>query len=155
MKEGMKIANHLNVFNTLIFQLTSMDVKINDEDKAVNLLCTLPESQGQVVSSISLSTTDTLEFDNVVGALLYEELRKKSSLETSSPEALVVRGRSKEKGENERGTSKTKSKERRSKLKCWYYNKTGHLKKDSWKRQESKKDGSKSEANSVKSSDQV
>ena len=42
MKEGTKIANHLNVFNTLIFQLSSMDVKIDDEDKAVNLLCTLP-----------------------------------------------------------------------------------------------------------------
>ena len=44
MKEGMKIAYHLNVFNTFICQLSSMDVKIDDEDKAVNLLCTLLES---------------------------------------------------------------------------------------------------------------
>ena len=85
-----------------------MDVKIDDEDKALNLLCTLLESWGQVVSSISLSTTDTLEFDNVVGALLYEELRKKYSLETSSPEALVVRGWSKEKWEKSRGTFRSK-----------------------------------------------
>ena len=85
MKEGTKIADHLNVFNTLICQLSSMDVKIDDENKVVNLLCTLPESWGQVISSISLSTTDTLEFDNVVGALLSEELRKKTSLETYSP----------------------------------------------------------------------
>ena len=97
MKEGTNIVDHLNVFNTLIFQLSSMDVKIDDEDKSVNLLCTFPESWVQVVSSISLSTTDTLEFYNVVGALLSEELRKKSSLETSSPKALVVRGRSKDK----------------------------------------------------------
>ena len=34
-----------------------------------------------------------------------------------------------------------------------YWNKTNHLKKDCWKRRESKKDDSKSEANSVKSSD--
>ena len=78
IKEGTQIADHLNVFNTFIFQLSIMDVKIDDEDKAVNLLCTLPESWGQVVSSISLSTTDTLEFDNVVGALIYEELRKEN-----------------------------------------------------------------------------
>ena len=143
MKEGTKIADHLNVFNTLICQLSSMDVKIDDEDKAVNLLCTLPESWGQVVSSISLSTTDTLEFDNVVGALLSEELRKKTSLETSSLEALVVRGRSREKGEKSRGTSRSKSKGRKSKLKCWYCNKTSHLKKDCWKRRKSKKDDSK------------
>ena len=61
-----------------------MDVKIDDEYKAMNLLCNLPEAWGQVVSSISLSRTDTLEFDNLVGALLFEELRKKTSLETSS-----------------------------------------------------------------------
>ena len=60
MKEGTNIADHLNVFNTLICQLSSMDDKIDDEDKTVNLLCTLPKSWGQVVSSISLSTTDTL-----------------------------------------------------------------------------------------------
>ena len=97
MKEGTKIADHLNVFNTLIFQLSNMDIKIDDEDKAINLLCTLPNPWGQAVSSISLSTTDTLEFDNVIGALLSKELRKKTSLETSSPEALVVRVQSKEK----------------------------------------------------------
>ena len=98
MKESTKITDHLNFFNTLICQLSSMDVKIDDEDKSFNLLCTLSDSWGQVVSSISLSTTDTLEFDNVVGVLLSEESRNKTSLETSSPEALVVRGRSKEKG---------------------------------------------------------
>ena len=90
MKEGTRIVDHLNVFNTLIYQLTGMDVKIYDEDRAVSILCTLHESWVQVVSSISLSTTDTLEFDNVVGALLSEELRKKSSLETCSLEAVVV-----------------------------------------------------------------
>ena len=153
MKEGTKIADHLNVFNTLIYQLSSMDVKIDDEDKSVNILCTLLESWGQVVSSISLSTTDTLEFDNVVGALLSEELRKKTSLETSSPEALVVRGHFKDKGENSRGNSSSNSKGKNSKLKCWYHKKTGHLKKYCWKRQESKKDDSKSEANLVKSFD--
>ena len=60
MKEGTKIADHLNIANSLICQLSSMDVKNDDEDKAVNLLCTLPESWGQAVSSISLSTIDTL-----------------------------------------------------------------------------------------------
>ena len=83
----------------------------------MNLLCTLPESWGQVVFSINLGTIDTLEFDNVVGALLFEELRKKTNLETSSPKALVVRGRSKEKGEKSRGISRSKSKRKRRKLK--------------------------------------
>ena len=134
IKEGTKIADHLNVFNTLIFQLTSMDVKIDDEDKAVNILCTLPESWCPVLSSIILSTIDTLEFENVVGALLSEELMNKFSFETYTLEDLFVRGRSRQRGEKSRGTSRSKSKGRKSRLKCWYYNKAGHLKKDFWKR---------------------
>ena len=38
------------------------------------------------------------------------------------------------KNEKSRGTSRSKSKGRKRKLKCWYCNKTGHLKKDCWKR---------------------
>ena len=37
MKEGTKIVDNLNIFNTRICRLTSMDVKIDDEDKAVHL----------------------------------------------------------------------------------------------------------------------
>jgi hypothetical protein len=150
MKEGMKIADHLNVFNTLICQLNSMDVKLDDEDKAVTLLCSLPESWDHFVTSISFSTTETLEFDIVVGALLSEEVWRKSSIETSTPKAMVARGWSREKGEKLRGTSRSKSKGKKRKLKCWYCNKSGHLKKDCWKRQESKED-SKTEANPVES----
>jgi hypothetical protein len=39
MKEGTKIVDHLNIFNTLICQLTSMDVKYEDEDKEVTRYC--------------------------------------------------------------------------------------------------------------------
>ena len=114
----MNITYQLNVFNNLICEFNNIAIKINDEDKLMNVLCTLPRYWGQVVSSISLNTTDTLLFDIVFGALLSEELRKKSSFETSSLEALVVRGRSKEIGEKSRGTSMSKSKGRKSKLKC-------------------------------------
>lgn len=54
-----------------------MDVKINGEDKVVTLLCSLLELWDHFVTSISFSTTETLEFDVVVGALLSEEMGKK------------------------------------------------------------------------------
>jgi hypothetical protein len=38
------------------------------------------------------NTTDAIDYDNVVGALLSEEIRKTSSKETSTAEAMVVRG---------------------------------------------------------------
>jgi hypothetical protein len=39
MKEGTKVVDNLNTFNTLIVQLISMEVKFKDEDKAITLLC--------------------------------------------------------------------------------------------------------------------
>jgi hypothetical protein len=44
MKEGTKVVDHLNTFNALIVQLTSMEVKFKDEDKDITLLCLFPES---------------------------------------------------------------------------------------------------------------
>ena len=95
MKEGTTITDHLNTFNTLVVQLESIEVKFESDDKAVTLLCSLPESWDHFVTSISLSSSETLEFDDVVGAMLSEETRKRSNLETSTSEAMMVRGRSK------------------------------------------------------------
>jgi hypothetical protein len=99
MKEGTTIVDHLNTFNTLIVQLTSMEVKFKDEDKAIILLCSLPESWDNLVTSISFSSIDVLDYDSIVGALLAEEMRRKSSQETSTSEAMLVRGRTKEKNQ--------------------------------------------------------
>ena len=134
MKEGTKIADHLNVFNTFICQLSDMEVKMEEEDKAITLLCSLPESWDHFMTLISLSTVDSLKLESIVGALLFEEVRRKSSIETSTREAMVARGRSKERGEKTRGSSRSKSKGgKKCKAKCWYCNKLEHLKKDFWK----------------------
>jgi hypothetical protein len=57
MKEGTKIVDHLNTFNTLIVQLTSMEVKFEDEDNDITLLCSLPKYRDNIVTSISFSST--------------------------------------------------------------------------------------------------
>eukprot|EP00253_Pinus_taeda_P012974 PITA_12974 len=136
MKEGSNVAERLNFFNTLTCQLTDMEVKIQEEDKVITLLCSLPESWDHFVTSISFSSADSLKFESVVGALLSEEVRRKTNTETAASEAMVARGRSKERGEKPRGTSRSKSKGKKCKVKCWNCNKVGHLKKDCWKRKE-------------------
>jgi hypothetical protein len=146
MKEGTKIVDHLNTFNTLIVQLTTMEIKFEDEDKAITLLCLLPESWDNLVTPISFSSTDFLDYDSVVGALLAKEMKRKSSKETSTSEVMLIRGRIKE--NNERRFSRSKSRHRKGKAKCWYCGKTGHLKKYCWKRKESEKNSTK-EANLV------
>jgi hypothetical protein len=140
LKEGTKIIDHLNTFNTLLVQLTSMRVKFKFEDKAITLLCSLPVSWDQFVTSISFSSTESIEFDDIVGALLSEETRKKSNLETSTSEEMVIKGRTKERGQGQRDFSLSKSKGKKSKLKCWFCGKSGHLKKDCWKQQQASKE---------------
>ena len=92
MKEGMKIIDLLNVFNTLICKLTNIEVKFEDEDKVITLLCSLPESWDHLVTTMWFNRTYAIDYDIVVGALLFEEMRKRSSKETSTTEAMVVRG---------------------------------------------------------------
>jgi hypothetical protein len=57
MKEGTKIIDHLNTFNTLLVQLTSMGVKFDSEDKEITLLSSFPTSWDHFVTSISFNTT--------------------------------------------------------------------------------------------------
>jgi hypothetical protein len=146
MKEGTKIVDHLNIFNTLICQLTAMEVKFEDEDKEITLLCSLPESWDHLVTTVWFNTIDAIDYETVVGALLCEEMRKKSNKETSTEEAMVVRGRYIERGKNQRGKSRSKSKGNKSNRKCWFCGKFGHLKKDCWKRQNASKEESTTEA---------
>jgi len=87
-------SDHLNVFNTLLVQLESVEVRFESKDKAITLLCSLPESWDHFVTSISVSISETLEFDDAVRALLSEETRKRSNADTSTSEVMMARGRS-------------------------------------------------------------
>jgi hypothetical protein len=44
MRDGDSVAEHLNAFNTMVSQLASVEIKISDEDKCINLLFSLPDS---------------------------------------------------------------------------------------------------------------
>jgi hypothetical protein len=44
MSDGSSVAENLNVFNTILSQLLSLDIKITKEEKCIILLCFLPNS---------------------------------------------------------------------------------------------------------------
>jgi hypothetical protein len=79
--------------------------------------------------------------DEVVAALLSEEMRKKSS--EASKEALSVRGRSKEKSKKKDTKSKSQERSatpgRKSKVKCWNCGQKGHIRKDCKEEKKKKK----------------
>jgi hypothetical protein len=44
MRYGDSMEEHLNAFNIMVSQLVSIEIKISDEDKCINLWCSLPDS---------------------------------------------------------------------------------------------------------------
>ena len=74
MKDGDSVTEHLNAFNTVVSQLASVDIKISYEDKCISLLCSLPDSWDSLVIAIGSNAT-ALKFDEIVSALLTEEMR--------------------------------------------------------------------------------
>ena len=60
------MTNHLNAFNTLIIQPIFVDIKMEEEDKCINLLCSLPDSWDNLVVAIGSSTKSRLKFEDIV-----------------------------------------------------------------------------------------
>ena len=75
MSEGGSVVDHLNDFNTVTSQLSSVGVNFDDEVRALLFLFSLPESWNGLVMAISnsVSGSSTLKFDDVVGAILIKE----------------------------------------------------------------------------------
>ena len=113
MDEGTTVADHLNVFNMVIAQLTSIGVFVSEEEHSMLLLCSLPDSWDHPVMAIR-STTTQLKMDEVSVALLSKEMQRKSY--EVAKEALIAQGRAKA---NSKKDTKPESSGKKSKAKCW------------------------------------
>ena len=79
LKEGTLMTNHLNAFQSIVNQLVSMRMIMDDEMQASLLLCSLLDSQATFVVIISNSVSNgALSMKLVKGNLLNEETRKKA-----------------------------------------------------------------------------
>jgi hypothetical protein len=135
MLEGGSIADHLNEFNMVTNQLSSVKVDFDDEVWALLILCSLPEIwNGLFMVVINfVSSSNTLKLDDVVDVILSEEIGQKSKGDTSG-NALNMenRGRQKDRGKGSRNCGnfgKGISKSRLGKIEFWNCGKKGHLKK--------------------------
>jgi hypothetical protein len=134
MEDGDSVIEHLNAFNTLVSQLRSVNIMIVEEDKCITLLCSFLESWDNMVVAIGITTQSTLNYEDVVASLLFEEMRRKS-MDGHNTDDLFVRGHTQDRnlGKPSRWRSKSigRSKSPGKYLrKCWKCGKTGHYKKD-------------------------
>ena len=154
MAKGADLVQHVHTFNKIISDLLWINIKFDDENKAMMLLSSLSASDKHLVTTL-LWGKETLEFEEILGALL-DHYQRKQNLGESSSEGLMVkgnqeRGRKKDRNHNfARGHSKSKSKIKT--VKCYKCQKKGHIKRDcpEWKRGKDKdKEGSSRSTNIV------
>jgi hypothetical protein len=100
MNESISITNHINTMNTLFAQLTASDFTIAENERAELLLQSLPDSYDQLIINITNNNiADSLHFDDVAGAIIEEESRRKNKeerLEKQAEALVMARGRSTE-----------------------------------------------------------
>ncbi|XP_022145135.1 uncharacterized protein LOC111014651 [Momordica charantia] len=82
MEEGTKILDHLSNLNSIIFELEAIEVKIDDEDKALRLILSLLPSY-EHMKPILMYGKDPLNFAEATSKLLLEKRRLKSEGRTS------------------------------------------------------------------------
>ena len=68
MKEGTSVLEHLNFFNKVINELLAVDVKIDEEDKALILFSSLPQSFDHIITTM-LYDKQTLILEEVTSLI--------------------------------------------------------------------------------------
>ena len=108
---GISMSKHLNDYNKKLADLQNLEVEIKDEDKALLLLNSLPDTYDHLIITL-LYRKNEIKFNDVSNALTNNEYHKKDKqayVDTGS-EVLMVRGRSEHKKFGRRGRLRSKSK---------------------------------------------
>jgi hypothetical protein len=135
MSDDGSVADHLNEFNAVTNQLSSIKVDFDDEVRDILILCSFPEIWNGLVMAVSnsVSGSNSLKFDDVIFVILREEMRWKNTCETSGNVLNMENmGRQKDRGKglgSRENARKGRSKSRFGKIDCWNYGKKGHKKK--------------------------
>ncbi|GJS19267.1 hypothetical protein Tco_0447899, partial [Tanacetum coccineum] len=90
---GTKLGDHIDEFNKLILDLANIDIEIEDEDKALMLLTSLPSSYENFVETL-LYGKESLTIKDVLATLNSKELKKRTKgTKEETSDGLYVRGR--------------------------------------------------------------
>ena len=123
------------MFNQVISDLKRIDVKFEDEDKALMLLNSLPASSmyENLVTTLMWGK-ETLDLEEITSVLLGFNKMKKANDESSQGKELVAksnqeRGRNKFRSESSNNKSQSKSRKRND-IQCYKCGKKGHMKRD-------------------------
>ena len=137
MVKNASVAQHLNEFNTITNQLSSVEIDFDDEIRALIILASLLNSWEAMRMTVSNCTgKEKLKYIDIRDLILAEKICRRDAGEISGSSSalnLETKGRGNDKNLN-RGRSKSKNSNwNRSKsrsgqqVQCWNCGKTGHF----------------------------
>jgi len=115
MDEGTKIYDHLSTLNNIVSKLESIEVNIDDEDKELRLILSLPPSYVHL-KPVLMYWKECLSFEEVATKIIFEEWRMKSGESTSSSSTFLTKS-----GANGKKIHATN-------ISCWKCRMSEHLK---------------------------
>ncbi|XP_017981005.1 PREDICTED: uncharacterized protein LOC108663030 [Theobroma cacao] len=89
MEENEDLMKHMNEFDGIIDQLKKVDVKVEEEEKALLFLASLPDSYEVFVESL-ICGMDTITLEQAQATLMSREARKKSKEADRDPNGLAL-----------------------------------------------------------------
>ena len=95
MEDNGTVIEHLDVYKTLVSQITFVGIKMVKEDKCITLLCPFPKSWDNLIVAICSASQ---KFDEIVSSILSQEMRLKT-MDTQSMDSLSMIGFHQERNE--------------------------------------------------------
>ncbi|KAH9648425.1 retrovirus-related pol polyprotein from transposon TNT 1-94-like protein [Citrus sinensis] len=141
MKEGTTMKDHLDEFNKLILDLENVNVMLEDEDRALILLSSLPDSYEHFVDTL-LYGRHTLTLKDVKNALESKDLKKRSDFkDQATGDGLVVKAKSEKKVYKDKKNKNQKEKDdrKKKKRKCYFCQREGHYIKNCFEKKKLEK----------------
>ena len=137
MAENVSVAQHLNEFNTITNQLSSVEIDFDDEIRVLIVLASLPNNWEAMRMAVSNSTEKKkLKYNDIRDLIMAEEICRRDAGETSGSDSalnLETRGRGNNRNSNRdksksRNSNRNKSKSRSGQqVQYWNCGKIGHF----------------------------
>ena len=115
LKDGDSMSNHIKAMTEIFNELAVIGAAMEDEDKVVTLLASLPEAYNKLVTALEAST-EVLQMEVVVEHLLYEEKKLGEREKSSIPSSTVMVA-----SDHIKGNKKF--------IKCHHCGKLGHIRR--------------------------